>query len=136
MAILEIATLTDGTPHYVLRTQLEGTDYKLSFRFGERRGVWVLDVSTIDGTDILLGQTITCGRDLLKRVSDPNKPPGQLWAFNVSPPAEADGGLFATPGLYDLGAGGRCRLYYTESTTAAELAAEGITTLDELAAAG
>lgn len=132
MAILELATLNDGTPSYTLRTQLEGVDYLFNFRFGERRGGWVFDLATIDGDAILTGQLVTCARDWLRRVNGAIRPPGVLWAFNVQPPDTVGGGPFALPGLYDLGAGGRSRLYYTESTTAAENAAAGITSLADL----
>jgi hypothetical protein len=118
MAILELATLTTGEPHYAFRTQLEGVDYQFTFRFGERRGCWVLDLDTLDGVSILAGQTVTVGRDLLLRASVPERPPGVLWALNVVEPAPEDGGFLALPGLYDLGQGGRARLYYTESAAA------------------
>jgi hypothetical protein len=130
MAILELATINDGTPHYSMRTQLEGVDYQFTFRFGERRGAWVFDLATLDGVAILTGQLVTIELDLLRRAAMPERPPGQLWAFNLSQPTE--GGLRALPGLYDLGPGGRCRLYYTESTTAAENEAAGITSLEDL----
>lgn len=129
MAVLEIPTVNDGTPHYVTRTQLEGVDYQFTFRFGERRAAWVFDMSTLDGVAIVTGQLVLIGADLLRRSAVPEKPPGILWAFNVTEPAE---GFRALPGLYDLGPGGRCRLFYTESTTAAENAAAGITTLEDL----
>lgn len=119
--ILEIPTLTDGTPHYSLRVQLEGVDYQFDFRFGERRGGWVFDLLTLDGVDVLRGQLVTCGRDFLRRCRAVAEcPPGNLWAYNTEEPSASDGGFLAIPGLQDLGQGGRCRLYYTESTTAAE----------------
>ncbi|MES2384537.1 MAG: hypothetical protein V4593_08305 [Pseudomonadota bacterium] len=135
MAILEIPTRTDGVPHYVQRTALEGTDYVFTFRFGERRGGWVFDLATLDGVRIVSGQLVLCGfQDLLRRAAMPERPPGVMWAMNVSePPAGDAGGPFALPGLYDLGGPeGRCRLFYTESTTAAENAAAGVTSLDDL----
>ena len=122
--IIEIPTLIDGTPHYTIRTQLEGTDYQFTFRFGERRGAWVFDLATLDGVEILTGQTVTCGRNFLKRCAMSEKPPGLLWALNVVEPKDDP---LALPGLYDLGPGGRCRMYYTESTTAEENAAAGLT---------
>lgn len=117
MAVLQLPTLTDGTPHYVFRTQLEGQDYQFTLRFGERRGCWVFDLSTLDGVDIILGQVVTVGRDLLRRAAMAERPPGQLWVMHLSPPTTAQGGMLALPGLYDLGPGGLYRLFYTESTT-------------------
>lgn len=132
MAILELQPLIDGSPHYSMRTQLEGVDYLFTFRFGERRGVWTFDLETLEGVEIIKGQVVTVLRDLLRSVAISERPPGMLWAMNVTVPSTADGGALARPGLYDLGPGGRCRLYYTESTTPAELAAQGITSLDQL----
>lgn len=118
MAILEIPTRTDGVPHYTQRTALEGRDYLFTFRFGERRGGWVFDLATLDGVRITSGQLITPNlSDLLRRAAMPERPPGVLWAMNLADPLE--GGPLALPGLYDLGGPeGRCRIYYTESTTA------------------
>ena len=115
MAVLELPTLTDGTPHYSFRTQLEGVDYDFTFRFGERRGVWVFDLATTDGVDLVRGQLVTVGTDLLRRCALAEKPPGMLGCLNLRPPSEADGGVFALPGLTDLGPGGRCRMYYVTS---------------------
>lgn len=129
MAVLEIPTINDGTPHYVTRTQLEGVDYQFTFRFGERRGAWVFDMATLDGVEIVTGQLVTIATDLLRRSAVPEKPLGVLWAWNVTTPTE---GFRELPGLYDLGPGGRCRLYYTESTTAAENEAAGILTIEDL----
>jgi hypothetical protein len=131
MAILEIPTRTDGVPHYTQRTALEGVDYLFTFRFGERRG-WVFDLATLDGVRILSGQLVICGfTDMLRRAAMPERPPGQLWALNVQEPTE--GGAFARPGLFDFGGpDGRCRLFYTESTTADENAEAGITSLEDL----
>ncbi len=118
MAVLELQTLTDGSPHYSMRVQLDGADYVLSLRFGERRNAWMLDLVTLDGVDILTGQLVTVGRDLLLRAHSITEcPPGMLFAVNGSVPSAEEGGLLALPGLYDLGPGGRCRLFYTEIAT-------------------
>lgn len=114
MATVEIPTLTDGTPSYTFRTQLEGVDYQFTFRFGERRAAWMFDLATAGGgVQIITGQMVTVGRDLLRRVAIAERPPGRLVALNVAKPDT--GGTLALPGLYDLGRGGRTRLYYIES---------------------
>jgi hypothetical protein len=115
MALLEIPTRTDGVPFYQQRTALDGRDYLFTFRFGERRGGWVFDLATLDGVRIVSGQLILCGlQDLLRRAKMPERPPGILWAMNLTDPPE--GGPLALPGLYDLGGpDGRARLYYTEA---------------------
>jgi hypothetical protein len=124
--IIQLPTLTDGTPFYSFRTQLEGSDFEFTFRYGERRGGWVFDMHTLEGEALLLGTLVTIGRDFLRRCVSDNRPPGQLWALNVVADLSKPEGV-ALPGLFDLGAGGRARLYYTESTTAAENAALGLT---------
>lgn len=123
MATLEIPTRTDGTPHYTQRTSLEGVDYVFTFRYGTRREAWTFDLETLDGVRIVTGQLVLCaGQDLLRRSPVAEKPPGILWAMNMQSPP--DGGTFALPGLFDLGGpDGRARMFYTESTTAAEVAA-------------
>jgi hypothetical protein len=108
---------------------LEGTDYQFTFRFGERRGGWVFDLATLDGVAILTGQLVTIGTDLLRRAAMPERPPGKLTAWSVVRDSQSFRKL---PGLYDLGPSGRCQLYYTESTTAAENTADGITFEDGL----
>lgn len=128
--ILELPTLTNGEPHYSFRTQLEGVDYQFDFRYGERRACWMFDMSALDGTEIVTGQMVIIGSDLLRRSAVSEKPLGQLWAANVIEPSE--GGPRALPGLYDLGQGGRARMYYTESTTEAENADAGILSLEDL----
>ena len=130
--IVEIPTLSTGEPFYSFRTTLEGVDYEFTFRFGERRGGWVFDLHTIEGEALLLGQLVTIGRDFLLRVANGNKPPGQLWCMNVSEDNSEAGATVALPGLFDLGPGGRCRMYYTESTTAEENAALGVASLEDL----
>jgi hypothetical protein len=129
MALLELTTRTDGIPHYTQRIALEGVDYLFTFRYGQRRGAWVFDLATLDGVAIVTGQLVLAnGQDLLRRSAVAEKPPGILWAWNIVVPPKDEGGAFALPGLYDLGGpDGRCRMYYTESTTAEENAAAGIT---------
>jgi len=106
MAVLIIDTLSDGTPFYDQRVTLEDQEYLLRFRWNSRRKHWHLDVRTIAGEDIVLGQTIAIGTDLLRRSVSPNKPPGRLTAL-----AEDD--QIIAPELFDLG--GRAFLYYFTS---------------------
>ncbi len=116
MSLLELQTTFDGTPHYTMRTKLDGIDYEFAFRFGERRGVWVFDLATLDGVSIVSGQLVTVLRDLLRRSGAPEKPPGVLFCMNLQEPDGSDGnpaGPRELPGLYDLG--DRCRMYYREA---------------------
>lgn len=115
MTLQELPTRTDGLPHYVMRVRLDGSDYVFTFRFGERREVWVFDLDTLAGVRVVTGKMVLAnGSDLLRSVVGDDRPPGTLFAWNVSLPTS--GGEFALPGLYDLGGpDGRCRLYYLEA---------------------
>lgn len=113
MALLELQTRTDGSPHYEMRTKLDGVDYRFVFRFGERRLAWVFDLFTLaDEVEIVAGQLVVIGLNLLRHSTSPVRPPGALFAFNLKP--DEQGRQRELPGLYDLGAGGRCRLYYRD----------------------
>lgn len=101
MAMLEIPTLTDGTQRYQQRTDLDGTDYLLTFAYSLRRDRWTLSIDGLDGTPILTGQTIHLRIPLNRRAV--GGPPGVLFAVPES-------GVVDPPGLHDLGEG--VKLYY------------------------
>jgi hypothetical protein len=113
VAIFEIATLTDGTPHYQTRTNLDGVDYQFTFRFGDRRECWVFDMATLDGEEVISGQTVIGAADLLRRAPPDSRPPGALFALNLQD--DGQGHVLELAGLYDLGQDGRMRLYYKEA---------------------
>lgn len=110
MALLEIPLPNDGTPHFELKTKLDGVEYSFRFRYGERRGGWVFDLYTADEVRIISGQLVTIGRDLLRRSVVLQKPPGRLAAICLE-------GTKELPTLNELGDGGRVRLYYREAET-------------------
>jgi uncharacterized protein DUF6983 len=116
MSTLELQTRTDGVPHYEMRTKLDGVDYRFVFRFGERRLAWVFDMFTLaEDEEVISGQLVLMTpQNLLRRSTSLLRPPGSLFGFSLKP-GELTGSPFELPGLYELGAGGRCRLYYRES---------------------
>jgi hypothetical protein len=105
MAVLEIPTLTDGTPTYDIRTALDGVEYILTFAWNARRERWAFSINGLDGADILTGQTVSLGIPLGRRAV--GGPPGVLMAISTSDDVE-------TPSLTELGA--RVRLLYVEAT--------------------
>lgn len=113
MSLLELQTRTDGTPHYEMRTKLDGVEYRFVFRFGERRLAWVFDLfSVAEDTEIISGQLVLMSpQNLLRRCTSPLTPPGVLFGFALKA-GELTGSALELPGLYELGPGGRCRLYY------------------------
>ncbi len=89
-----IPTLTDGTEAYDQRTQLDGVEYSLQFRYNFRRELWTFSVVALDGTPLLMGQTVHVGIVLNRRAV--GGPPGLLLAIS-----ETDD--IASPGLTELG---------------------------------
>ncbi len=85
---LILPTLTDGIEAYDLRTQLEGSDYVLAFRYNLRRELWTFSIEAPDGTSILTGQSVNVGIVLNRRAV--GGPPGVLIAVSetddISPP--------------------------------------------------
>jgi hypothetical protein len=110
--IFEIPT-TRGLPAYTQRTTLDGREYSLEFRWNERDGAWYMHLADAEGQHIRSGIRIVCRWPLLRRITDPRRPPGSIVAIGSS-------GNDTTPGFNDLGA--RVKLLYLD---AAELAAIG-----------
>lgn len=99
-----VPTYTDTT-HYSEQVTLDGSPYVLTFDFNQREAAWYVSVGLPDGTRIYDGLKLVCNWPLMHKCSDPNRPPGDLFVLSNS----ADN---STPGLADLGTGGRCALYY------------------------
>lgn len=100
--MIQIPTLTDGTVTYEQRTELDGTEYLLSFQWNPRRDKWALSINALDGTDVLTGQNVCLNIPLNRRAV--GGPPGVLICL---PAAEGD---FEPPGLVDFGT--RVALWY------------------------
>lgn len=107
MATLEIPTLTDGTLAYDQTVELEGVTYRFAFRFNVRRECWTFSIRGLDDTPILTGQVVSLSIPLNRRAV--GGPPGRLFAISTAGDEP--------PGLLDLG--GRVRLVYVESASAA-----------------
>lgn len=101
--VLAIPTFDD--PFYTVTTTLEGRAYVFDFRYNQREAAWYFSVSLEDGTELIGGVKVICGRNLLRRAADVRLPPGILAAV----PNSADN---STPGLLELGAGRRVTLVY------------------------
>jgi hypothetical protein len=108
--VLEIPT-TPGDPAYTQRTTLDGVEYFFEFRWNERDGAWYMHIADVDEQHIRSGIRIVLRWPLLRRVTDPRRPPGSIMAIDTS-------GQDLAPGLNDLGA--RVKLLYLD---AAEIAA-------------
>ena len=87
---------------------LEGVRYKMRAFYSFRQAIWKLDIFTDKETDILLGIKLIPNYPLIGRYTTSLRPPGEITAIDKS-------GSNVPPGRYELGAGRRVRLVYTES---------------------
>lgn len=103
--ILQIPVRSD-IPAYEFQITLEGTPYRLAFRFNGRSQRWIMDIKDQAGASILSGIMILVGSDLTSRFRSISGPPGRFFAVDSSnqnlPPLEAD-------------LGNRVLLYYEEA---------------------
>lgn len=97
-------------------TTLDGVDFVLRFLFNEREGKWYLSLADADDVSIVHGVKIVPLISLLRKVTDARRPAGLLMARDLTGPdvdfAAGQKVLDLDPGLTDLGAGGRVRLFY------------------------
>jgi len=99
----EINTLTDGTTAYDQRTELDGEEWLLTFRWNSRIDRWFLSITALDGTPVLTGVQVGLDVPLNRRAV--GGPPGPIFATSFSGDDP--------PGLLDLG--DRVRLFYLEA---------------------
>lgn len=105
-----VDTLTDGTTSYEQRTELDGEEWLLSFRWNARIDRWFMSISALDGTPVLTGACVSLNIPLNRRAV--SGPPGAFVALSET--AQED-----PPGLLELGA--RVKLYYISPDDAADL---------------
>ena len=103
--ILQIPVRSD-IPSYEFQITLEGTPFRLAFRYNRRRERWAMDIKNQEGVTLLAGVPILVAMDLTTRFRVVGGPPGRFFAVDTSnqdmPPAEAD-------------LGNRVLLYYEEA---------------------
>ena len=104
--ILQIPVRSD-IPSYEFQIALEGTPYRLAFRYNRRRERWAMDISNQQGITLLAGIPILVAMDLTSRFRVVGGPPGRFFAVDTSnqdlPPLEAD-------------LGNRVLIYYEEAS--------------------
>ena len=100
---IEIPVFAD-TPLYKLRINLDGQDYIFRFDWNARTERWYLDIGTASEQWIVTGLKLVADWPILRRVSDPRRPPGNLMAVDLSPLQGEP------PNLSDLGS--RVKLIY------------------------
>ncbi len=103
---------TSVDPTYVQRTQLDGIEYLLWFRFSAREGRWYADITDQDQVQIASGVKIVAGFLLARGAI--LKPPGDLICVDMQS-SDADLKDAVDPGLLQLG--DRHLLFYFDAIT-------------------
>ena len=97
---------TFDSPFYTVKTQLDGTQYALTFRWNHRTKTWSFDLDDSAGTSIIHGIRVMVGVPLLRRHHYiASCPPGEIVCISNTPDD-------SPPGLEDLADGARCELIY------------------------
>ncbi len=81
---MEIVNTPLQTPSFQQRVQLDGQSYYLSMVLNERTDRWHFSLADSTNTPIIEGKRMLPGRDLLRGVSSPLKPPGMLMTVDFS----------------------------------------------------
>jgi hypothetical protein len=113
--VISIPIAVDGAPFVDQITNLDGTDFRLAFRYNQREARYYVTIGHPDGTDYTTGAALVCSWPLFANTKDPRMPPGRLLVL-------PQGGDSTAPGLGELGPGKRCELFYFSP---GELAAAG-----------
>lgn len=105
--ILSIPCTPDGTALWTQRTALDGTDFLLTFDWNQRAGLWMLSVADSDGAPIRSGVMLVTDAVVLRGVTDPRRPAGELIVVDGAALGDLD------PGFADLGV--RFQLLYLDA---------------------
>jgi hypothetical protein len=97
-----ITTRTD-LAHYIVGVTLDGSQYRLEFRWNTREESWYMHVRTSLDAEILDSIKVVADWPMAWNLADPALPPGLFYATDTS-------GASVDPGLEDLG--DRVQLYY------------------------
>ncbi len=92
----------------IMTVPLDGTRYRLKVYYSFRQGIWMLDLQTDRGTDLLLGIKIVPEWGLISRFQVAGLPTGDIIALDTT---ETD----TPPGRDEFGLQRRVRLYYREA---------------------
>jgi hypothetical protein len=104
--ILKLRTLNDGSSHYSMRINFDGTDYEVQMHWSTREARWYLSLLTSAGVMISSHMKIMSNWPLLRFYHDrPGMPTGELMAVTTTPDR-------SPPGLHDLAVDARCTLMY------------------------
>jgi len=101
-----IPTLSDGTAFYTQRTNLDGVDFQLDFRWSTREGRWYLRLLDTLGNTLVGPMKLVVNWPIMRYFHGRDGvPTGEFWVMTL-------GASNDPPGLTELGEGLRCQLEY------------------------
>ncbi len=106
MGVLRIPV--EPYPDTTQQSDLDGVTYSFRFRWNQRSARWHMDLSTLDGSPIASGIALVPSFPLLRRLTHPSRPPGEIYLIDLAGQAES-------PTLEEFGT--RFALFYVESGT-------------------
>ena len=93
----------------IMTIALDGVRYRLKVYYSFRQAIWMFDLMTDRGSDLLLGVKIVPEWGLIARFQIKGLPPGEILAIDTS-------GNDLPPGREEFGLKRRVRLYYQEAS--------------------
>lgn len=81
---IEIPVFT-AVPLYKMRVTLEGKEYILQFDWNDRETRWYMSISDLNNVPISTGIKVVANWPLLRKIPQPDRPPGTLMAVDFSP---------------------------------------------------
>lgn len=106
MSPIIVPTRNDGTAYWTQRTNLDGTDYDLSFEWSTREQRWFLTLFDTSGNLLAGPGKLLANWPLFRYVATrAGMPAGRLWCLTFG--ASTD-----PPGFDELAPDARCMLWY------------------------
>lgn len=84
MAIFEIPPALEEATAFTQEVDLDGTTYRLTFRWNTREQTWYLDIADTDDSLLVAGVHLVEGANLMRHVTDSRKPPGVLYFVGIA----------------------------------------------------
>ena len=82
--IVEIPPALPNEHRFTQETALDGTTYRLTFRWSVREQEWYLDIADTDETVLAGGLKLVEGAFLLRHIVGTTRPPGELYVVGVA----------------------------------------------------
>ena len=98
MSALQVPLEATTSASIVQETELDGTTYRLAFRWNERDAAWYLEVRDLEDVALASGLKLVEGAILLRHLVDERLPPGDFVVINTDAPGETPGRLAFSTG--------------------------------------